>query len=569
MHSRQKKEIKMKEDNWYVYSLISLFFVALMLRLIMPLQFSVWGPDTGENYYIVHYFAANGNMPQPYYGYGRTYTEFPGVYELLGALSAISGVSAATITELAMPFITSVLVFPVASIARRLSGNRQIALASSLFYSASVIIVGHTSIISSDTMGEVLLIFFLYFYTTMHESVFGYAGMLLCMTAMVPTYHLGMVFTLGFLYIALLCYSFFRRSSIREVKLLAITLAAGITVTLTYWFALAPKFLSMFILGKIDAPAVVIAPYLLIAAILVAGRYSPWQGLVVRGRTGARSAKFYVLTAVLISLTGASIVAIYGLPSIPVEPGADVLLFVPTLALSLIGGALYVRFSLMRFENAIFGAFATLIALIIIAGMITGAAYLVPLRVIEYLSLILAFFAGFGLVTAMSLFFRPARRTTVSVTIAFILILAGMSATFFNTSLSVPSKIGATPPADLDAANWIRWNTQTNATFAGDHRVSSIVFGYGDRNATWEFGGATIFGSNTIGQLLNNLNSSQTPSGLKHVDYVMVDGEMIAAANFYPNQPDYPLNPVMLSMLKTDNFLELYTNGYATVYAYV
>lgn len=566
---KAEKEIEMKEDNWYIYSLVSLFFVALMLRLIMPLQFSVWGPDTGENYYIVHYFASTGSMPQPYYGYGQTYTEFPGVYELLGSLSAISGMPAATITELGMPFITSVLVFPVASIGRKLSGSRHIALASSLFYSASVIIVGHTSIISSDTMGEVLLIFFLYFYTSSPDSMFGFAGMLLSMFAMVPTYHLGMVFVLGFLYIALFCYSFFRRSEKREMKLLIVALATGISVALSYWFFLAPEFRSIFILGRIATPVIVAAPYILLAAIALAGQYSPWQQLTVRGRNGERSAKLYVLAAVVISLLSVSAVAVYGLSSIPVKPGADVMLFVPTLVFSLVGGAFCMRFSLKRFENAIFGIFVALIMLITVAGMLTGIAYLVPLRIVEYLSLLLAFSAGFGLVTAVRLFFRPEGKMAASVIIALIVILAGMSATFLSTSLSAPSKIGATPPGDLDAANWIKWNTQGNAVFAGDHRVSSIIFGYGARNATWEFGGAAIFGSTTLSTLLSNLNASQTPSGVRHVDYVMIDGEMVSAANFYPNHPDYSLNSQTLALFKTDYFMELYTNGYATVYAYV
>ncbi len=559
----------MKEDNWYLYSLASLFFVALMIRLIMPLQFSVWGPDTGENYYIVHYFASNGQMPHPYYGYGQTYTEFPGVYELLGALSALSGISAATVTELGTPFISSALVFPVASIARKLSGSRQMALASSLFYSASIITAGHTSITSSDTMGEVVLIFFLYFYTTSHESLFGYAAMLTCMAAMVPTYHLGMVFTLGFLYVALFCYSLFRRRATRELMQLAFALVAGISITLAYWLSFAPEFLSLFILGRLNTVVIITAPYLLLIAILIAGRYSPWQGIVWKGRSGKRSAKFYVLAAVVVSLLGVSAVSVYGLPSIPVYPGPAVALFAPTLAFSLIGTVFYVRFSLKKFENAIFGMFVALISVIIVTGLFAGIAYLVPLRIVEYLSLILAFFAGFGMVTATGLFFSHDRRIAASVAIAAIVVMAGVSATFLNTSLSAPSKIGATPAGDLDAANWIRLNTPGNATFASDHRVSSIIFGYGDRNATWEFGGAPVFHSLTIGALLRSLNSSLTPAGQRHVDYLMTDSEMISAANFYPNHPDYPISPRMLSLLETHYFIEVYTNGYATVYAYV
>ncbi|MBX8633062.1 MAG: hypothetical protein KHF84_00935 [Thermoplasmata archaeon] len=558
----------MKEGKWYFYSILSLYFASLMIRLIMPLSFNVWGPDTGENYYIVNYFAANGRIPFPYTGFGQTYTEFPGVYELLGTLSAASGVSSSAISELSMPFISSLLVFPVAALARTLTGSRGGAVMASLFYSASVVTAGHTSILSSDTFGELLLIFFLYFYLTSPGSIFRFVSSMLIAFAMLPSYHLGTVFIILFLMLALFYYSFLRRSASRELEKSLFSFVLISAAGLAYWLTMAPQFVTLFIVRIMPLPAAIVAPFATAFIIWFAGRYSPVQGKQLHFHVNSARMRLEIAAVVTGTLIAATIVAVIGFPSIPVYPNPLTVLFTPSLALPVLGGFLFLQFSSLKTESAILGLLLISVLVIIVFGMATGISYLVPLRVIEYLYLILSFIVGFAAITSIEVLLKPERRVWGAVAVAVILILSTSSITAASTQLSSPSKIGATPFQDLDASNWAAWNTQKNSTFASDHRLSSIIFGYGNREATWEFGGYPVFHSADIQQLLERLNSSRTPYGPARVGYIILDKEMLASANFYPNQPDNPIPPYFEAMLKTQYFVEVYTNGFATIYEY-
>jgi hypothetical protein len=558
----------MKEGRWYFYSILSLYFASLMIRLIMPLSFNVWGPDTGENYYIVNYFAAYGRMPSPYTGFGQTYTEFPGVYELLGTLSAVSGVSPSAISELSMPFISSLLVFPFAALGRTLTGSRGGAVMASLFYAASVVTAGHTSILSSDTFGEILLVFFLYFYITSPGSTFRFAASLLMALAMLPSYHLGAVFIILFLLLSLFYYSFIRRSARSELKKSLFSFMLISTAGLAYWLAMAPQFVSLFVEKIMPLPIAVVTPAAAALIIWFAGKYSPIQGRQLHFPVNYARMKLETAVAVTGTMIAVVAVSVLGFPSIPVYPDPLIILFAPSLALPLLGGFLFFQFSTRRTESALIGLMLISILVIIVFGMATGISYLVPLRLIEYLYLILSFIVGFTAITAVEVLLKPERRVWGAVTVGMMLVLSTVLVTAASPQLSSPSKIGATPFQDLDASNWALWNTQKNSTFASDHRLSSIIFGYGNREATWEFGGYPIFHSADIGQLLENLNSSRTPQGPAKIGYIILDKEMLASANFYPNQPDNPIPPYFETMLRSQYFVEVYTNGFATIYEY-
>ncbi|MBX8631202.1 MAG: hypothetical protein J9259_01575 [Thermoplasmata archaeon YP2-bin.285] len=558
----------MREDRWYLYSVISLYFVSLMLRLIMPLSYSVWGPDTGENYYIVNYFSSFGRMPSPYLGFGSTYTEFPAVYELLGVFSSFSGISSATVTELGMPFISSLLVFPFSSIGRRLSGRKAGGILTALFYSASVVTVGHTSIIASDTLGEMVLIFFLNFYLDSGRSRTAFVFSTLLAVSMIPTYHLGTVFVILTMFISLVYYSFFRRADSACLSRTVISLVSVTTLAIFYWSLAAPEFMKLFIQKIAPLPLSLLLPYAAILLIYFAGRYLHISRSSFSYSVSRRLLSGYIFAIFIITAAAIVYVSAFGFPSIPIYPDPASAFFAPSLILPLVGVLFFIQFSTARYENFLVGVLLLSVVAIIAVGFFTGISYLVPFRVVEYLYLLLAFLVGFGVVGTLELYFKPEARIWVSVIVAFALIFSTMAVTFQSAAISSPSKIGATPYEDLQAANWIAWNTPRNSTFASDHRLSSIVFGYGGREATWEFGGYPIFHSTGLHDLLANLNLSETPAGSARIGYIIVDREMVNSANFYPNQPDLPIPTSVLSMLKTYYFVEVYTNGFATVYEY-
>ncbi len=559
----------MKEGRWYALSLISLFFLALTLRLILPLEFNVWGPDTGENYYIANFFAVNGRMPVPYYGFGTTYTEFPTAYQLVASIANIAGISTAAAVALVTPFVTSLLVFPVAGITLRLTGKKAAGLLAGLFYATSVVIIGHTSILASDTLGEVVLLFFIYFYLSPRKDRITSAMAMTMGLSMVPTYHLGMVMVLLFLYSVLFYYSFFRREEgdhlLRAVAFILVLL----TATYLYWMLEAPNFLSEFILRNpnLSIEEAISAPYLLAFMLFILGAFYHRSSRSVPPHPRLEIRKEYHIVVLLAGVIGVVFISIEGVASVPIYPSAYTLLNIPSVVCTLLGVAALMP--LLKTERRGIPVVITIAALgtIVIVGVLTNIPYLVPERLVEYILLLIAVFSGIGMM--MLIESTPKRmRMTGALVLGISLVAAGGLSTALVTATTTPSKIGATPAKDLSATQWLKWNTGAGATVASDHRLSSLLFGFSDRNATWELGSYPIFMATNISSMENALNNSVTPSGNKTVNYLFLDTYMIEDANFYPNQTAIPVPPEVVANLNADNFILVYSNGFAEVYAY-
>lgn len=559
----------MKEGSWYTFALVSIFFIALSLRLILPLEFNVWGPDTGENYFITNFLATQGTMPSPYYGFGTTYTEFPVVYQLVASIAKLGGVSTAAAVELSMPFITSLVVFPIAGIALALTSKRSVALFSSLFYATSVVIIGHTSIISSDTLGEVVLIFFIYFYLNSKRDRLMTVLAMLSGLAMIPTYHLGTVLLLLFLFASLVYYSFFRREDSNELLKSLFFILTITTLTWVYWLFLAPVFLSNFILKnpQLTIEEAISAPYVLAFLIFIIGSFVRRRPAANEGRQHYKLRAEYFISALAVGVAAVVYLSIFGDTSVPLYPSAYTLLNLPSVVVTLLAFAVFVP--TLRDERRVIplGLAVIAVGLIIVIGLLTNIAFLVPQRLVEFLLLFIATFAGIGLAALLE---RSRKRTRIAVTmaLALVLIFAGGLSTVFVGQSTTPSKIGATPAGDLSAAVWLKVSSSPGSMVASDHRLSSLIFGFSDRNATWEKGGYPIFTSGSLSSLEANLNLTSTPSGEKTVDYLLLDNYMVQHGNFYPNQTAIPVSSSVLSNLRTGDFVLVYSNGFAAVYGY-
>ena len=560
----------MKEGRWFTFSLLSTFFIALTLRLILPLEFNVWGPDTGENYYIAKFFAVNGMMPSPYYGFGLTYTEFPTAYQLVASIARLAGVSTASSVELTTSFVTSFLVFPVAGIALTVTGRKSAGILAALFYATSTVIVGHTSILASDPIGEVVLVFFIYFYLNSRRDRMMTAMAMISGLAMIPTYHLGTVILLLFLYTVLFYYSFFKKED-GEQLLKSLTFILIITtLTWIYWLTEAPVFLVHFILENphLTLEEAISAPYLLAFMLFILGslfrgrRWAPASG----GRLEIKPV--YPIAAIVAGVAGVSYLSLAGVSSIPIYPSAYTLLDLPTVVCTLLGIAAFLP--AVRSEAKTYPLALTLLALgvIVLVGVVTNIDYLVPERMVEYLLLFIATFSGIGIMLLIEMAPKNIRvAVTVVLTVALV-VTCGVSTAMVGVT-TTPSKIGATPAKDLSATQWLKWNTGSGSVVASDHRLSSLVFGFSDRNATWEIGGYPIFMAKGLSQMEGALNLSQTPSGNKTVDFLMLDTYMVQGANFYPNQTAIPIPPaVLVNISNSGDFVLVYSNGFSQLYAY-
>lgn len=545
--------------RWYLFALISLYFAALSIRLIPPLTNAVWGADTGENYYLSNYFAVHLTLPNHYYGFGLTYTEFPVVYVLTGLSAVLMSLNTYAASELLMPFLTSLLVFPVAGITTYITKREGTGIGAATFYAASSVIVAHTSILASDTLGEFLLIFFIYFYLKTSRSRLYTAAAAITAFAAVPSYHVGTIMLILFLYSALIYSSWMSKDRTEMRRALYFILGVS-TWAWAYWLNFAPVFVHIFILGNphLDIFEAVAAPYALAAAIIILGRFISIRKIPQGDLHRTLTLPFIALAAVPLAA-----LSFTGWKAQSILPSLFLLSFIPTAYIALIAVVQIIPMSREHGEAWPVTIALLLTGVVILVGLITQLSYLVPFRVVEYALLFLSPFAGYAIIRI-----HNGSRTASVLLVASFFLLSGVSMATLN-HVVMPSKTGSSPVQDIYASEWIYWNTQRQAVVASDHPLSSIAFAFGGRNATWEKGGYPIFESRDLGQLYSSLNSTYTPSGMKPVDLLLLDSYMISEGNYYPNQSALPVSGSFLTGLQSGNFVLLYSNGVTEVYAYV
>ncbi|UCD91634.1 MAG: hypothetical protein JSV43_05120, partial [Methanobacteriota archaeon] len=79
------------------FALLSIFLVAIFLRLLPLSRHLFWGADFGEYYFLTNDLVSSGNLTLPYFGWGFTYPYFPGMFILGGILGFTSAsISVAT-----------------------------------------------------------------------------------------------------------------------------------------------------------------------------------------------------------------------------------------------------------------------------------------------------------------------------------------------------------------------------------------------------------------------------------------------------------------------------------------
>ena len=83
-----------KVKLWVVLTLISIIFIAIILRLIKLYEFAIWGSDSGEHYLLINQMIDGGHIQLDYNGWGFTYPYFPGMHVFTSGFAELAGLSA-------------------------------------------------------------------------------------------------------------------------------------------------------------------------------------------------------------------------------------------------------------------------------------------------------------------------------------------------------------------------------------------------------------------------------------------------------------------------------------------
>ncbi len=564
------------ELAWLGSAVLLLVFVALEPLGIFP----VFGSDTGEYYNLTSTLATTGHLPGlgAYAGWGFSYGQFPGLFELSAATAGATGVGVLPALQVVAPVLAALAVVPLFLLGRRFVPNDTVAILGATLgavFMPRMFSVAHPAPLA---LGDFLVLGALWMFLESRRDARWYVPLALTGAALVFTHHLSTYFfvvsALGLVVLTELVWP--RRWSLRFPLRELGFLFALLTGALAFWF------------GRGAFQAIVSAP---IHGVTLS--FPLVEGAVVTGfvvilallsyRRGARPTPRYrvkfpsdpsVLRDAAILLVG-----IYGglalLIVVPL-PGTmgqrttlAALAFFSPLLLSIVATSGSRRLLSFSREGPLLLMWVAAVGVSAILALALGNATISPARHAEYLVLPLGLVVAICLGRLVGLAQdRRGRPAAIAVALAVVVLVGA------NAAIAYP------PPAlfggfqegltNADAAVWM-WTgigVPTNDAVASDHPVSSMVFGFDGNPATWDSTPALFTGSNWS-QALAELGSADAPHPPHEyaVDVVIVDGTMrTVGVPLDPNALALPMSGAATAWFSTAPFVPVYENGGTTVY---
>jgi len=517
--------------KWTLPALLAALALAVLLRIEPLLKFQIWGSDSGEYYALIKGLMDHGFISTVYSGWGFGYPYFPGAELLVGSTAMASGVDMFILLKLVLPLLgatTCVLAF---MIGRTAFQDERAGLIAAGIVAVAMPHVFATSHPMPGSLGDLLAAVCILLYLKVYESRTALVPLTIASVALVPTHHLSAFFVFG----PLLFVTFVRellRSKEHPVmaRVDIFYLTFMLAANLVYWMALATPFRE-----QVMTQAFGINPFILIGGVIallfVAAfivsirrkrlkfRYSP------KGPGLARLTLFLgISTGVILAwLAFTAFVEVPG-TNISIPPGQIVYLLPIGIlfAISTVGAA--------ACEYSRRGLFIWLwlaaVCLILLISILTKNTVIVAYRVHEYITLPLALLTGFGISYMADLHFESGPGTSKGPRMA---LAVGISA------LVLASAVTAYPPNQLIGGfeegttckelSSVVWSGQEipvrQALVASDHRMSSMLYGFGGLNATWDSAYHTLH--DDLNGSRAELKDVEAPSGHGRINYVLVD----------------------------------------------
>jgi hypothetical protein len=557
--------------KWELLSLFAIFFVAIFIRLYPLTQYEIWGSDTGEYYAITTQLSSDGYVSTDYEGWGFGYPYFPGMYYLSAAVHLLSGVDILNSLIIMIPLFAAFSVLLVFFIAKILFRSIGVGLLASAFVAVAMPHVFATSHPMPGSLGDVMLLLSFLLLILSFKSEKFIPLLLLSAIALTITHHLSSYF----LFISILGGLFLREilahEDKKDTRFIWAFLIFFLTILILYWTVIATPFADRVVSSAFDLPSWVVlcSGYvaILLAFILIKiRRRINWTYEPKYPKPWAQFAKYLawvlVLFLVLIIVTVASI------------PGTDIrldpvilLLFSPFIILASLGsmGPGYSRF----FENGmiIYGWILAIFLSIFIA-IATANHVLLPYRHPQYMMAPLALFMAIGVMKTYKVMSKE-NGLRKSIVVGLIIVLLGLTA----LSSYPPKEImggfqEGTSSADMQAVFWAREELTKGATVATDHRMSSMLFGFANLNATWDEADRTLHAS-SYEECMDELESIRTPSGEKSIDYILLDDDIKEGAALLQWENAKPMSKEAREKFQIWPFIKLYEANGVEIYGLV
>lgn len=510
-------------------------FVGLATRLHPTIRYAVWGSDSGEYLLLTRQLVEHGRVLFDYDGWGLAYPYFPGMFLVSGATHAVIGLDVTRAVLWVTPLLAAAIPALVGLLAYRVTSDPRVGVVAGAVTAVSAVVVITTSHAMPGTLGQVFLLAILTllpeaYKDRRHLALFAILG-----AALLFTHHLSTYFAVGILAFI----PFFRELTQRqtdearlklEVPLIGM-LAVG---TLVWWLGVAKPFRDEIVGDALGLPPLVTALLFLAALgtlpLLVWGKRQ-----VSAAWSGPHYPSFQRQRAYLLgSFFGFALVLLFMV--VVRVPGTDIRVAPITLLYALPVLAM-VSFLPMGAAMARFHKHGTLVLAWLYAilaslafATITNSKVLFPFRHVDYMWEAMSPLIALGVVLLYDQLIAatpPGGRATVRGNIvAGVLVVLVLGA-----ALSLPPRevIGGfeegITSAELTAIEWVRdaGVVPPNATFAADHRVSSLLWGIAGVHPTWDYTPRT-YHSETAREALEELESVRVPprDGEARVDFVFL-----------------------------------------------
>jgi hypothetical protein len=413
---------------------------------------------------------------------------------------------------------------------RKLFKDDRIALLSSLFLSVAMPHVYPTSHPAPCAIAHFLLIFCLLLLLKSYENRYFFLPLILSSLALVVTHHL----TVYFLFVCV-TFAFFLREVLKEksdvrMKIDFFYILFLLTTMMIYWTFIAVPFKQM-----LDN-AFGISSWLLFFFAYIS-----------------------LLFIILIVKMRRRLQWKYS-PLFPTKNSQIATPLIILISFSTCGSS-FTQF----YKNGVsINAWLWAIIISLFAGIATNSHTLIPYRHMEYLMIPLAVFVGLGIVLLLNTWLSSKKK---AVSMAIILILFSLS-----TFSAYPEKniMGGfqegTTDEEISTISWVKYSVKTaKNTISTDHRMSSLLFGFTGINATWDASPNTLYGE-TFAQAEEEMRTCYTPSGIKQIDYVLINEDIKRGAMLLVWENAEPLSDKAIKKFDDMPFIKTFDNGDGQIY---
>ncbi len=558
--------------KWVMLSLLAIFFLAIFMRLWPLTQYEIWGSDTGEYYYITNQLVSDGYIKTEYDGWGFGYPYFPGIFYLSGVSHFLTGMGVNWSLTIIIPIAASLSVFIVFLISRMLFQNDAAGLLASAFLAVVMPNVFATSHPMPGSLGDLFLFSTVLFLIASIKNNKFIHLLILSSLALTITHHLTSYFLFIMIFGGLFVAGIIGKKDKREIKLSWAFLLIFLSMLVLYWFIGAKPFSERVISMAFDLPywAVLSLGFVILFVffflILIRERIS-WHFKPKFPKPHRTLVMFIVLLCILFFVLG--FLAFVRIPgtSIHLSPETATL-FTPLVVLLAFTsvGAGYLK--IYKQGMIVFGWIIALLASLFIA-ILTSNRVLLTYRHPQYFMLSLALAIGLGIAVLIDTITYNKKPFKKGFIVGLVVVLLGL------TSLSAYPPTGVmggfqegTSEADMQGVVWARNSLEKGATVASDHRMSSMLFGYGGLNATWDEAYKTLHAS-SYEECEDEIESISIPSGRKSIEYILLDDEIKKGAALLQWENAKAMSQKAQEKFEKYPFIKLYEANGVEIYGLV